>query len=513
MKKTVLLIALSLTIVFTGCGQEQLSSVETTPKSLVDVIQQGESGLFSVPFDSYRGDTKDLPIGVFDSGIGGLTVLAEILQLDSFDNRTHEPGPDGIPDFENERFIYLGDQANMPYGNYPSEDKVDFLRELILKDAIFLLGQRYWLSGSAKAPRTDKPPVKAIVIACNTATAYGLEDIRSALERWNLPVYLVGVVEAGARGAVQALGKRDSSGAGTVAVMATVGTCKSEGYVRAVEKSSREAGIDTPDVVQQGSLGLAGAIEGDPSFIAPQETKPRAGYKGPAADNKNAVIDKDIIDKYGFDMSGIIGDRNAPETWQLNSVGNYVRYDTTSLVENYRRSGSGEPITTVILGCTHFPYQVESIEASFDRLRHYSADDGTQPYKNLIAEDIIFIDPAQLTAEQLYLALAESHILLRPGETTAISVDEFFISVPNVSFGETQLAEGGGFTYEYKYGRNPGRFDVEYVKRVPMSNKNLSAEVMNSIRETMPVIYERLVLFNAESPRCSGLQKSETIMK
>ena len=511
MKKTSILIALSLTIVFTGCGQEQHSSEKIAPQSLVDVVQQGKSGLFSIPFDSYRADTKGLPVGVFDSGIGGLTVLAEILQLDRFDNRTHEPGPDGIPDFENERFIYLGDQANMPYGNYPSEDKVDFLRELILKDAIFLLGQRYWLSGSANAPRTDKPPVKAIVIACNTATAYGLEDIRSALEQWNLRVYLVGVVEAGARGAVQALGARDSSGA--VAVMATVGTCRSEGYVRAVEKSSKEAGIDTPDVVQQGSLGLAAAIEGDPSFIAPKETKPRADYKGPAADNRNAVIDSALLDIYGFDMSGIIGDRNDPETWQLNSVGNYVRYDTTSLVENYRRNGSGEPITAVILGCTHFPYRVESIKASFDRLRHYSSDDGTQPYKNLIAEDISFIDPAQLTAEQLYLALAESHLLLGPGENTAISVDEFFISVPNVSFGDTRLAEAGGFTYDYKYGRNPGRFDVEYVKRVPMSSKNLSAEVINSIRETMPVIMERLVLFNSESPRCSGLQKSEKIMK
>jgi len=511
MKKTFLLIALSLAIVFTGCGQEHQSSIETMPQSLVDVVQQCESGLFSIPFESYRDDKKGLPIGVFDSGIGGLTVLGEILELDSFDNRTHEPGPDGIPDFENERFIYLGDQANMPYGNYPSEDKVDFLRELILKDAIFLLGQRYWLSGSAKASLTDKPPVKAIVIACNTATAYGLEDIRSALERWNLPVYLVGVVEAGARGAVQALGERDSSGA--VAVMATVGTCRSEGYVRAVEKSSQEAGIEAPDVIQQGSLGLAGAIEGDPSFIAPQEMKPRAGYKGPAVDNQIAVIDNDIINNYGFNMSGIIGDRNAPETWQLNSVGNYVRYETTSLVENYRRSGFGEPITAVILGCTHFPYQVESIEASFDRLRRYTAGDGTQPYKSLLAENISFIDPAQLTAEQLYLALAESRLLLGPGENTLISVDEFFISVPNVSFGDTQLAEGGGFTYEYKYGRNPGRFDAEYVKRVPMSSKNLSADVMKSIRETMPVIMERLALFNSESPRCNGLQKSEKIMK
>ena len=86
----------------------------------------------------------------------------------------------------------------MPCGSYPSEDNVDFLRELILKDAVFLFGVRCWLSPSDTQARRDKSPVKAVVIACNTATAYGLEDIRDALHSWNVPVYLVGVVEAGA---------------------------------------------------------------------------------------------------------------------------------------------------------------------------------------------------------------------------------------------------------------------------------------------------------------------------
>ena len=72
-----------------------------------------------------------------------------------------------MPDFRDERFIYFGDQANMPYGNYSAAGRTDYLRELILKDAAFLLGRRAW----AAEPRFDKPPVKAIVIACNAATA------------------------------------------------------------------------------------------------------------------------------------------------------------------------------------------------------------------------------------------------------------------------------------------------------------------------------------------------------
>ena len=64
---------------------------------------------FSFDISSYRGDIEALPIGVFDSGLGGLTVLARILGLDAFDNSSGEQGADGVPDFAEERFIYLGE--------------------------------------------------------------------------------------------------------------------------------------------------------------------------------------------------------------------------------------------------------------------------------------------------------------------------------------------------------------------------------------------------------------------
>src|SRR3954468_5284684 len=74
----------------------------------------------SLALDELSGDRSRLPIGVFDSGIGGLTVLEAILKIDAFNNKTLQPGPDGVPDLEGEEFVYLGDQANMPYGNYPA---------------------------------------------------------------------------------------------------------------------------------------------------------------------------------------------------------------------------------------------------------------------------------------------------------------------------------------------------------------------------------------------------------
>ena len=198
----------------TAADERAIGGRPSTGGSLVQSVAEGKSRAFAIDRRTYETvENRRLPIGVFDSGIGGLTVLNAILRLDEFDNRTHEPHPDGTPDFQNERFIYFGDQANMPYGNYPAAGKEDFLKELIVEDALFLLGRRYWASADAKAPAMDKPPVKSVVIACNTATAYGLDAVRAAFEAWKVPVILIGVVEAGARGAVLARSQAHESGA------------------------------------------------------------------------------------------------------------------------------------------------------------------------------------------------------------------------------------------------------------------------------------------------------------
>jgi len=504
-----------LPLIMSGIGVALgLSCSRTVDKPLAlaieDVVFSGESEAFSVPFERYESLHEDLPIGVFDSGIGGLTVLNEIVTIDRFNNLTHEPGPDGEPDFADESFIYLGDQANMPYGNYPAEDKVDFLKELVLKDVVFVLGDRYWPSRSAAQPRREKPPVKAVVVACNTATSYGLDDIHRALLRWDIPVYTVGVVAAGADGAIEAL--RDAEAPGAVAVMATIGTCASGGYPREIARSSAEAGMEAPEVIQQGSLGLAGAIEGDPGFIMPPESGAPATYRGPAVKNAAAPIEASLIAEYGFDPAGIIGDSEDPATWRLNSIDNYIQYETTTLVEAHRRSGSTEPITTVVLGCTHFPFHQQAIEESFERLRSVRDDRGEAPYQGLIAEEVAFVDPGLLTAVQLYEALAALGLLSDEDDAGSPTADEFYISVPNAACpGVALRPDGLSFTYDYKYGRSTGEFDKEYVKRVPMNRENLGDNVIETIRTTMPGVWDRLTTFSSHSPRCADLPAEERI--
>ena len=125
------------------------------------------------------------PIGVFDSGVGGLTVFREISRA-----LPHQP------------LIYLGDSARVPYGTKSPETVV-----------------RYSLEAAAHL--LDRG-IGMLVVACNTATAAALPVLQAKL---NVPV--IGVVEPGARAAVAAT-------RGRVGVIATEGTVRSQAYTKAI---------------------------------------------------------------------------------------------------------------------------------------------------------------------------------------------------------------------------------------------------------------------------------------
>lgn len=135
------------------------------------------------------------PIGVFDSGLGGLTVVRELQAL--------------LP---HERIVYLGDTARVPYG--PRSKRV--VTRFALQDAYFLAGQN----------------VKYIVVACNTASAQAEEALRQQLA---IPV--AGVIEPAARAAVC------SSRSGRIGVIGTVGTIGSGAYQRAIARLRSDATI------------------------------------------------------------------------------------------------------------------------------------------------------------------------------------------------------------------------------------------------------------------------------
>jgi glutamate racemase len=135
------------------------------------------------------------PIGVFDSGIGGLTVVRELMRQ--------------LPD---ERIIYFGDTARVPYGPKSPDTVRRYAREIAT-----------WLQHQG---------VKSIVVACNTATAHALETLT---EEFSFPI--LGVVEPGARAAVRASHGR------SIGVIGTAGTIGSGAYERAIRKLAPQARI------------------------------------------------------------------------------------------------------------------------------------------------------------------------------------------------------------------------------------------------------------------------------
>ena len=368
----------------------------------------------------YRGDLRDLPIGVFDSGVGGLTVLEAIKAHDRHDNRTGADGADGVPDFAGERFVYFGDQANMPYGNYSAVGRTGFLRELILRDALFLLGRRQ--------ARGEKPPVKAIVIACNTATAYGLEDLRAAVKAWHLPVIVIGVVEAGAQG----LAETAEGAQGGVAVLATVGTCASNAYPKAIAK------VSSRPVRQLGSANLAAAIEGDPSVRTP--------------------------------------------------IREIIRADVGAFLKS-AAADQAAPIDTLMLGCTHYPLVADEIAAAFAYWRDQPEADGRRPYAQLVAPRLKQVNPAAWTAEALWRALRSAGMT---AAATPKGGDSFYLSVPNPRWKGVGLAADGGLAYEYKYGREPGQVAREDTVNVPLTPDMLPGSTGGLVREKLPLTWRSL---------------------
>jgi glutamate racemase len=143
------------------------------------------------------GQAGDRPIGVFDSGVGGLTVLRAI--------REALPAED---------LIYLGDTARLPYGTKSSGTV-----------------QRYAINA---AEQLVAQGIKLLVVACNTASSYALENVARAVA----PTPVVGVVEPGVAAAL-------ATGARRIVVLGTEGTIRSEAYQRALSAADPTVQVES----------------------------------------------------------------------------------------------------------------------------------------------------------------------------------------------------------------------------------------------------------------------------
>lgn len=474
-----------------GCGQKkQAASVEVTP--IIKKALSDSSSIYFANFGEYPSQRDSLPIGVFDSGTGGLTVLEVMLKSDNMSNITGAKKSDGIPDFAGEDFEYLGDQANMPYGNYSSEGKDNYLRELAVKDALFLLGGKYYTNFADKYPKGTKKPVKIIVIACNTATAYGLKDIQNLLALSKTGVKVIGVINAGVNALFSELENIKEKDSVSVGVMATVGTISSNAYARTIKEVARDKKYNNYiEVVNQPGAGFAESVDLEPDFVDPSLTEPRSTYRGPKMGTAPDDIKERLLPVYNFDFSNHhvlykkVGNKYVD--FQLNSAANYARFHLVSLFDKLSHSKVRAPLKSIILGCTHYPFLLDTLKQTINELRTYTQN-GNLVYAPLISKDFTFIDPAIFTAIECYQTLRkDKQLALRAREGKV----QAFISVPYYLVKPENLDKDGGLSYDFKFGRNVGTEDITTVF-VPFSRTNIKPENLERIHKLVPHCYEQI---------------------
>lgn len=501
-------IFLSVLLSFCSCQEQKESSDRLLP--VEKAILKDPDSFYYIDFKSYSTDLTKLPIGVFDSGTGGLTILDALIRYDGYQNSTGEEGTDGISDFSAEKFIYLADQANMPYGNYFAENKSDLLKEHIIKDIQFLLGNKYYSDGSDEVQK-DKERVKAIVVACNTATAYGFKEAESFLQKAGLDIPIIGVINAASRGTFE---KFENGEDGSIGVFATVGTIGSEGYERTIQEVFDSNGYKgNIQIFNQGGHGVAEAVDEEPDFINPKAKEPQSDYRGPSLDHSGYPIDRTLMDIYNFDFDSNkmlcdTKDIDACQILQINSSENYVRYHLVSLMEQIRKSENAPPLKVLVLGCTHYPYLINEIHEVIAELKSYTDKNGEKPYSSLISDDLYILDPADYVAKELYEALKGQGLMSKGGNMYTES--EFYISVPNSSNSSVETDSLGRFTYGYKYGRTEGEIQ-EYVKIVPFDKENISQETLTRFAETIPETYKALQQFHRTNPKLAHMPAERKI--
>ena len=482
---------LSVAVLMLSCSTANKKSAEVKLTPIMEKALNDKGSRFYADFEQFPADRKMLPIGVFDSGTGGLTVLEVMLSLDKMDNITGALKSDGIPDFAGENFQFLGDMANMPYGNYAAEHKEDFFQELVVKDALFLLGDKYYKNPMDKEPLGEKEKVKILVIACNTATAWGLDDISTMLEASGTGLKVIGVINAGVNALYDNLAA-DQEKNTTVGVLATKGTIASNAYERTIRElqplKKYEGNIN---VVNHACAGFAESVDQEKDFVNVSLTAPRADYRGPKMGRGDDDIKMELLPVYNFSFAdnAILYEKAGDEycEFQLNSAANYARFHLVTLLEKHRKSGNPTPMKNIILGCTHYPFLLDTLAKAVVELKEYKVN-GQYVYRDLIAEDLQFIDPAVFTAIKCYQALREDkNLALR----TVDSKVDAYISVPAYGLPAECTDETGNLTYNFKYGREYGTEDMTTVF-VPMSRRYVSRENLARLEALVPYSYSAI---------------------
>ena len=289
------------------------------------------------------------PVGVFDSGVGGLTVAREIMRQ--------------LPE---ERLVYFGDTARVPYGSKSQATILRFVRQIVR----FL----------------ETKEVKAIVVACNTASAYALETIEKEIQ---LPI--IGVVKPGAKTAAAA---SRNGRIGVIATDATIGSGLYTQFIRSINPKLQVFGKACPlfcPLVEEGWLKDPVTVEVANRYLEPLLA---TGIDTLVMGCTHYPLLRSTLREIMGDKVNLVNPayETARELKALLEEGLTHDFVTEEIAKRYLKELQEKDIDTLILGCTHYPLLRSLI-------------------RGIMGDQVQLVNPAYETALGLRRLLQEHHIL------------------------------------------------------------------------------------------------------
>lgn len=346
MQKTLTILVLLLTAFrLPSCKNTQVEVVDLDP--LVQKALYDTTSSYYTDFSTYPKNIADLPIGVFELGNTKTYALDCALGLDCFDNITGGESSDFIRDFAGENFIFytaLSDADSI----YDANGALD-IHDAAIKHTLFLVGD--------KCAEGEKERAKIVIAAGNITRDGGLSDIRSMLDASGSGVKVLGVVEEGVKGLLDALDRSPIINY-AVGMIADSVTISSGAYQQTLKDVMAERGLKSnlPLVCQP------------------------------------------------VDMADSLSVK------QLSAA-------LATMIETHYAAGKPNPICALV---ADFPVSDDQKAAFQDVINNYRSKriNGDYPYRSAINDRLIYINPSECAAKECYRVLrADNNLALRIGET------------------------------------------------------------------------------------------------
>lgn len=396
-----------------SCVRKVFDLQETIP--IVSKVLNDSSSVYYVNFEKLPSQRDTLPIGVVEFD-GYLPMTETLLHLEHFNNITGRDGLDRIPDLAGEKFQTLLDLENLPYQDYVEANKSYYLREIVVKNALFLLSNKYYLHSSDKTAKGVKDPCKIIVVSSPWASAYGVSDIEQLLRLSKSDVKVVGVIRPTVRTVYEDV-KRSNNDSVAVGILDSYG----EAYLfeEALNKHKKHSEESKYLKVVTGNLKELTAVIDKEQVNWDEESL--------QANEKRAVLD--------------------------SIINSHIRSCIVSLLDSLQNSKEQIPLKSLILGSWEQDNYTPRILSVIEELRHYTVN-GRQIYAHLIDKNFTIINPLECAARECYRILRNDNLLaFNPTENHS----EDFKSVANYTVGTENLDSDGKLTREFKLSREVGK--------------------------------------------------------